>query len=124
PGLCNESGGLKRVDRGFVDHLARGEPAQFLVDEWEQFIGRVRVAVFDGLEDLGDVAHGILSPALASRSRRVRASRINTCALIWSFHCAPSCRATLAAPIPRPLVSVSRAWSAWRSWCWAIASTI
>ena len=54
--------GLQRLARHFVRHFARGEFAEFFIDQRQQFPGRVGVAAFDGVEDLRDVAH--------ARSRR------------------------------------------------------
>ena len=35
PCLMHEGGGLERVAGGFVDHLLRGKPAEFFVNDWE-----------------------------------------------------------------------------------------
>ena len=57
PRLMDERGGLQRLVRRFVGHLVGGELAQFFIDQRQQFIGGFGVAVFDGLQNLGDVAH-------------------------------------------------------------------
>lgn len=46
------------MSRRFPRHLERGEAAEFLIDEREQFIGGIRVALLHRAEDLSHVAHG------------------------------------------------------------------
>src|SRR5262249_8051547 len=48
---------LERLARFFVSQLLRGELAQLVVHQGEQFLGGVRVAVFDGGEDASDFGH-------------------------------------------------------------------
>ena len=49
---------LKSMSRRLVRHLVRRESAEFLINERKQVIGGLRVALFDGLEDVGDIAQG------------------------------------------------------------------
>ena len=58
PGFMHQGRRLKCLTRSFVSHLVRRHSAQFVINQREQLIGGFRVAVFDGLEDLGDVTHG------------------------------------------------------------------
>ena len=37
--------------------------AQLLIDEWQKLLGRVRVALLDGIQDLGDIAHKAVNPS-------------------------------------------------------------
>ena len=46
----------------------RSESPEFLIDQWQQLLGGLRVAVLDALEDLGDVAHARQSSGLRSRN--------------------------------------------------------
>jgi len=48
---------LQRVAWGFVSHLESGQPAQFLIDQRQQFRGGIRVAALDSLDHPGDIAH-------------------------------------------------------------------
>jgi hypothetical protein len=57
PGLVNQGSGLERVSRRFIDHLARGEPAQFFVDQRQQLVGSFGIAAFNGAENLGRLTH-------------------------------------------------------------------
>jgi hypothetical protein len=43
--------------RRFIGHLVCRQSAELLINERKQFIGGLRIAVFDGLEDMGDVTH-------------------------------------------------------------------
>jgi hypothetical protein len=45
---------LERISRGLVRHPGRGELAQLLIDEREQFISGFRVATLNGVEDASD----------------------------------------------------------------------
>ena len=49
---------MERVTGGFVGHLVRGEFAQLLIDERQQFLRGFGIAVLDGFEESRDVAHG------------------------------------------------------------------
>jgi hypothetical protein len=42
----------------FMVFLLHREPAKFLINERKQFVSGLRVTIFDGLEDLGDITHG------------------------------------------------------------------
>ena len=58
PGLMHESRGLQRLSGFLIGHPDDGELAQFLIDQREQLIGRLRIARINGAEQLGDVGHG------------------------------------------------------------------
>ena len=62
---------MKRLTPSFVSHLVRRHPAQFVINQREQLVGGLRVAVLHGLKDLGDVTHrldrGVCLDVLASR---------------------------------------------------------
>ncbi len=55
----NERGRLKCVNWRFRGHLRRGEPAQFLVNEGQQFIRRFCFAATNGFKSLCNLAHGL-----------------------------------------------------------------
>lgn len=63
PGFMDESGGLKRVIGGFVRHLVRGEFAQLLVNERQQFFGGVRLTALHLFKNLSYLAHLGFIPA-------------------------------------------------------------
>jgi hypothetical protein len=56
PDLMHQGGGLERVTRRAVGHFIRRELAQFRIDQRQQLIGGLRVAVLDGLKNAGHVA--------------------------------------------------------------------
>jgi len=45
------------VAGGLVGHLQRRELAQLLIDQRQQFIGGMGVALLDAIEDAGHIAH-------------------------------------------------------------------
>lgn len=51
---CRRLQGLPGV---LLGHLLRGELSQLALDQWQEMLGCVRVALLDRGEDLGDVAH-------------------------------------------------------------------
>jgi len=57
PSFVDERGGLQRMTGGFVRHLVRGEAAEFLIDQREQFIGSLAIAMLDGVKDACHFAH-------------------------------------------------------------------
>jgi hypothetical protein len=46
PSLMNQRGGLKRLAGVLALHLVGGEAAQFVVDQRQQFAGRLGIALF------------------------------------------------------------------------------
>jgi hypothetical protein len=75
PCFVDERGRLQGMAGRFMGHLARGHAAQFMVHERQQFLGRFGVALFDGGENAGDVAHGRATRgSAASRWRTLSAS--------------------------------------------------
>ena len=49
--------GLKRLAGLFLGQFLCRQLAQLVVDQRQQLVGGVRVALFDGREDAGDVGH-------------------------------------------------------------------
>jgi hypothetical protein len=56
PNLMHQSGGLEGVTCGAVGHLIRRELAQLRINQRQQLIGGLGVAVLDGLKNAGHVA--------------------------------------------------------------------
>ncbi len=56
PDLMHQGGGLEGVTRRTVGHFIRRELAQFRIDQRQQLIGGLRIAVLDGLKNAGHVA--------------------------------------------------------------------
>src|ERR1039457_302079 len=52
----HERGGLQRLVGRFIGHARCREFAQFAINQREQFIGGLWVAVLDGFQNAGDVA--------------------------------------------------------------------
>ena len=55
----HQRGGLECVAGRFVRHFVRGQPPQLLIDQWQQFVPSLGVALFHGSENLSDVVHGL-----------------------------------------------------------------
>jgi hypothetical protein len=53
----HQRGGIQRLPWLLPGELLRGELAQLVVDQRQQLVGGVRIALVDGLEDAGDVGH-------------------------------------------------------------------
>ena len=60
PGFMDQRGGLKCLSGSFVSHFGCGQPAQFFINQREQFLGGHRVAMLHALEDACDVAHAAM----------------------------------------------------------------
>ena len=56
--LVHQRGGLKRLAGLFLRQFLRRQLAQLVVDDGQKLLGGVRVAVLDGVENLGHVTHG------------------------------------------------------------------
>ena len=57
PDLVYECCGLQGLSGFFIGHSDDGEFAQFLIDEREQLLCGLGIALLKGIEDLGDFAH-------------------------------------------------------------------
>jgi hypothetical protein len=55
--LVDQGRGLKRLAGRLLGEPVRGQPAQLVVDQRQQLFGRVRLAVRNGVQDAGDLAH-------------------------------------------------------------------
>jgi hypothetical protein len=55
--FVNEGGGIEGVPGGFRCHPRGREFSQLVVDQRQQLIGRLAVALLDGREDAGHVVH-------------------------------------------------------------------
>jgi hypothetical protein len=55
--LVNQGGGLERLAGLLVRQPLGGQLAKLVVDEWEQSLGGLRIALLDGREDAGHVVH-------------------------------------------------------------------
>ena len=51
-GLLDQSGGLERLARGLMGQALRRQLAQLAVDDRQELLGGVRVALLKGTEDL------------------------------------------------------------------------
>src|SRR5438552_3147486 len=57
PGFVNQRGGLKGVTRCLLGHFRRRQSAQFFIDQRQQFIGGLAIALLHAFENLGEIAH-------------------------------------------------------------------
>src|SRR5262249_32432493 len=55
--LMHQRGGVERLPCLFLTELLRSEFAQLVVDQRQQLVGGVRIALVDGLENVSDVGH-------------------------------------------------------------------
>ena len=55
--LVNEGRGIQRLTRLFLGQFARRQAPQFVVHERQQLLGGVRVALFNGGENDGNLIH-------------------------------------------------------------------
>lgn len=58
PGFVNQGGGLQGLAGRFTRHFLRGELAQFLIDQRQELVGGVGIALIHAPEDDGEFAHG------------------------------------------------------------------
>ena len=56
PYLMHERGGLQRLFRWLARHFRRGEFAQFVIDERQDLVGGLRIALLGALEQKRDIA--------------------------------------------------------------------
>src|SRR5262249_14521291 len=56
-GLVDQGGGVEGLSRLLVRQLLDGQLAQFVVDQRQELLGGLGVALVDGRQDVGDVAH-------------------------------------------------------------------
>lgn len=57
PQVCfmDQRGGFQSMTGRFASQLLRGKLEQFIVHQRQQLLGGVQIAVFDGIQDLGDI---------------------------------------------------------------------
>ena len=53
----DEGGGLERLAGLLLGKLLGGQPTQLLVNERQELLGGVWIALLDGVQDLRDLAH-------------------------------------------------------------------
>jgi hypothetical protein len=67
--LVDEGGGLERMPGLFLRQLQGGQLAQFVVHERQELLGGLGIALLDGRQDSGYVAHQILSWSMPAINR-------------------------------------------------------
>jgi len=67
----DQGSGLQGVLLRLRIHFGGGEFAQFLIDQREQFIRSLRIALLNGPEYAGDFAHGLLLPNFAAPRQKI-----------------------------------------------------
>src|SRR6185503_18271900 len=80
-----ESRGLKGLSGFLIGHLGGGEFAQLCINEREQFIGRLGIALLNAVEDARDVAHKVHTkePRQNVEYRKKVEVRMTNEGLIW-----------------------------------------
>jgi hypothetical protein len=68
--------GMERLTRGLADQLPSGQPAQLVVDQREQFAGRLRLPTAEGLPDARDLAFTAINRNLLDVGRWMGSSSI------------------------------------------------
>ena len=56
-GLVHQRGGVERLTGPLLSQLLRGESAQLVIDQRQELVRGLRVALFHGGQDAGDVGH-------------------------------------------------------------------
>jgi hypothetical protein len=56
-GLVDQGGGVERLAGLFLGHVSGGQPAQLVIDHWEQLGDGLFVAGLDGVQDPRDLTH-------------------------------------------------------------------
>jgi len=87
PGFMHQRGGLQSLVGAFIRHARRRQLAQLLIDQRKQFIGGLRVAVLDGLQNAGNVAQPATVIKLPSVVPVNLASVLQTKKSRRQFHC-------------------------------------
>jgi len=64
----------KRLSGGLVDHFLGGEPPPLVVNQGQELVDGVRIALLDGGQNSSDVAHRRGTPGVETR-RNVRTER-------------------------------------------------
>ena len=70
PGLMHQSRRLKRLSGFLIGHPDGGEFAQFSIDQREQFLGSLSVALLHSVENASDVTHGWVRNRRSERPAR------------------------------------------------------
>ena len=65
--LVDQGRGLERLAGLLLRQLLGGQLAQLVVDQRQELLGRLRVALLDGREDAGDVVHAGRCPGPSGR---------------------------------------------------------
>ena len=84
----NQRGSLQRVAGRFVRHFVRSQVAEFRIKERKQFLSDLGIALLNGVEDAGDIAHSaslrederectVKFPALRAVTDRAMQKRLN-----------------------------------------------
>ena len=60
--LVHKSGGLKCLARPLLSQMASGQLSEFVVNQWQQLVGRLGVALFDRRKNAGDFVHRLWPP--------------------------------------------------------------
>jgi hypothetical protein len=67
PRLMHKGGGLKCLAGHFLSHFVRGEAAQFVIDEGQQFLRGPGITLLNAVVDAGDIAHAADSSSVPCR---------------------------------------------------------
>ena len=68
-GLVDQGRGLERLAGLLLGQLLGRQLAQLVVDQRQELLGGVRVALLDGRQDAGDVVHGRAAAGTMTRGR-------------------------------------------------------
>jgi hypothetical protein len=55
--FMDQSGGVERLARFFACQLLSGQPAQLVINQRQQLIGRLRLSALDGVQELSEIVH-------------------------------------------------------------------
>src|SRR5438045_2144270 len=107
PRFMHQRRRLQSLIRRFTSHFACRQLSQFSVDQRQQFISCLGIALLDRIQNVRDVAHLPSLLAVESGATTVLASRMINRAAIWSFHCGLPGLASAVSAILVPLLNVA-----------------
>ncbi len=61
PGFMHKGSGLQGLAGRFVGHTCGRQFAQFVVDQWQQLLSGLRLALLNAIEDARDLIHRVSS---------------------------------------------------------------
>ena len=84
-GLMDQRCGLEGLAGRLLGHFHSGDAAELIVNQWDELIRCVRIAVVHGVKELGDVGHG------GKLCKRIALAKIEAQAILMWFLASLGC---------------------------------